>query len=191
MASPSTSTSSRPGVNPGKLRVLLEMIKWEHTVFALPFAYAGMLAAPVPFSLSNLFWITVAMIGARTAGMTLNRTTDAGRRAWSPPRRYAPEPHHRRRHRRQKPPHRGPRHTQRARQGKGSMGLYPRGVSPAGTRDLFSGPDNAVPVAARRPRVFDLSLHQKVHLALPFSPRDRERARARGGLGGGDGRDLL
>ena len=75
MASPSTSTT--PGSASGKLRVLLEMIKWEHTVFALPFAYAGMLAAPVPFSLSNLFWITVAMVGARTAAMTLNRIIDA------------------------------------------------------------------------------------------------------------------
>ncbi len=84
MASPSTSTGSRPSMNPGKLRVLLEMIKWEHTVFALPFAYAGMLAAPVPFSISNLFWITVAMIGARTAGMTLNRIVDAGIDARNP-----------------------------------------------------------------------------------------------------------
>ncbi len=84
MASPSTSTGSRPSMNPGKLRVLLEMIKWEHTVFALPFAYAGMLAAPVPFSLSNLLWITVAMIGARTAGMTLNRIIDAGIDARNP-----------------------------------------------------------------------------------------------------------
>ncbi|MDP8949089.1 MAG: putative 4-hydroxybenzoate polyprenyltransferase [Actinomycetota bacterium] len=73
----SSSTSTRPGSASGKLRVLLEMIKWEHTVFALPFAYAGMLAAPVPFSLSNLFWITVAMVGARTAAMTLNRIIDA------------------------------------------------------------------------------------------------------------------
>jgi 4-hydroxybenzoate polyprenyltransferase len=84
MASPSTSTGSRPSMNPGKLRVLLEMIKWEHTVFALPFAYAGMLAAPVPFSFSNLFWITVAMIGARTAGMTVNRIIDAGIDARNP-----------------------------------------------------------------------------------------------------------
>lgn len=84
MASPSTSTGSRPSMNPGKLRVLLEMIKWEHTVFALPFAYAGMLAAPVPFSFSNLFWITVAMIGARTAGMTLNRIIDVGIDARNP-----------------------------------------------------------------------------------------------------------
>jgi 4-hydroxybenzoate polyprenyltransferase len=68
----------------GKLRVLLEMVKWEHTVFALPFAYAGMLAAPAPFSLSNLIWITVAMIGARTAGMTLNRIIDASIDARNP-----------------------------------------------------------------------------------------------------------
>lgn len=84
MASPSTSSGSRPSMNPGKLRVLLEMIKWEHTAFALPFAYAGMLAAPVPFSFSNLFWITIAMIGARTAGMTLNRIIDAGIDARNP-----------------------------------------------------------------------------------------------------------
>ena len=43
MASPSTSPAS--GTITGRLRVLLEMVKWEHTVFALPFAYAGMLAA--------------------------------------------------------------------------------------------------------------------------------------------------
>jgi len=60
------------------------MIKWEHTVFALPFAYAGMLAAPVPFSLSNLFWVTVAMVGARTAAMALNRIIDAGIDAKNP-----------------------------------------------------------------------------------------------------------
>src|SRR5918997_3061147 len=84
MAFPSTSTGSRTSMNSSKLRVLLEMIKWEHTVFALPFAYAGMLAAPVPFSFSNLFWITVAMIGARTAGMTLNRIIDAGIDARNP-----------------------------------------------------------------------------------------------------------
>src|SRR5215212_6672177 len=78
MAYPSTS------VAPGKLRVLLEMVKWEHTVFALPFAYAGMLATPVPFNFSNFFWITVAMIGARTAAMTLNRIIDAGIDARNP-----------------------------------------------------------------------------------------------------------
>ena len=83
MASPSTR-SSASGANMGRLRVLLEMVKWEHTVFALPFAYAGMLAAPVPFSLSNLIWITVAMVGSRTAGMTLNRIIDASMDARNP-----------------------------------------------------------------------------------------------------------
>ncbi|MCA1849025.1 MAG: putative 4-hydroxybenzoate polyprenyltransferase [Actinobacteria bacterium] len=82
MASP--STSSAPHSAPARLRVLLEMIKWEHTVFALPFAYAGMLAAPVPFSVWNLFWITVAMVGARTAAMTLNRIIDAKMDAKNP-----------------------------------------------------------------------------------------------------------
>jgi 4-hydroxybenzoate polyprenyltransferase len=82
MASP--STDGVPGGLSVKLRVLLGMVKWEHTVFALPFAYAGMLAAPVPFSLSNLFWITVAMVGARTAAMTLNRIVDAGIDATNP-----------------------------------------------------------------------------------------------------------
>lgn len=72
------------GAGPGRLRVLLEMVKWEHTVFALPFAYAGMLAAPVPFSFANLVWITVAMVGARTAAMTLNRIIDAGIDARNP-----------------------------------------------------------------------------------------------------------
>ena len=82
MASP--SSSSAPHTALSKLRVLLEMIKWEHTVFALPFAYAGMLAAPVPFSIWNLVWITVAMIGARTAAMTLNRIIDAKMDAKNP-----------------------------------------------------------------------------------------------------------
>jgi 4-hydroxybenzoate polyprenyltransferase len=82
MASPSTSSAPHTALR--KLRVLLEMIKWEHTVFALPFAYAGMLAAPVPFSLWNLVWITVAMIGARTAAMTLNRIIDAKMDAKNP-----------------------------------------------------------------------------------------------------------
>lgn len=64
-------------VRTSKVRILLDMIKWEHTIFALPFAYAGVLAAPVPFSLWNLLWVTVAMVGARSAGMTLNRIIDA------------------------------------------------------------------------------------------------------------------
>ena len=61
----------------GKLRVTLEMIKIEHTLFALPFAFLGAVAAAhgLP-SLRVIFWVTVAMIGARSAGMAFNRLVD-------------------------------------------------------------------------------------------------------------------
>ncbi|GAB6153513.1 putative 4-hydroxybenzoate polyprenyltransferase [Desulfosporosinus burensis] len=60
-----------------KLKVFFEMIKFEHTIFALPFAYLGaFLAANGVPSLMKLFWITLAMIGARTAAMSLNRLID-------------------------------------------------------------------------------------------------------------------
>ncbi len=60
-----------------KLKVFFEMIKFEHTIFALPFAYLGAFLAShgVP-SMMKLFWITLAMIGARTAAMSLNRLID-------------------------------------------------------------------------------------------------------------------
>ncbi|MDP4161419.1 MAG: UbiA-like polyprenyltransferase, partial [Bacillota bacterium] len=60
-----------------KLRVFFEMIKIEHTLFALPFAYLGaFLAAEGLPPASKLLWITLAMIGARTAAMSLNRVID-------------------------------------------------------------------------------------------------------------------
>ncbi|MCM3761217.1 putative 4-hydroxybenzoate polyprenyltransferase [Alkalihalobacillus oceani] len=64
-----------------KLRIILEMIKFEHTVFALPFAYFGaVLGAYIVNdawpSLSQWIWITVAMVGARSAAMSLNRVID-------------------------------------------------------------------------------------------------------------------
>ena len=60
-----------------KVKVFLEMIKFEHTIFALPFAYLGaFLAANGVPSMAKLFWITLAMIGARTAAMSLNRLID-------------------------------------------------------------------------------------------------------------------
>lgn len=60
-----------------KLKVFFEMIKFEHTLFALPFAYLGAFLAVkgIPPYL-KLFWITLAMIGARTAAMSLNRLID-------------------------------------------------------------------------------------------------------------------
>lgn len=61
----------------GKIRIFLEMIKFEHTVFALPFAYIGALLVEhrIPAVL-DIFWITVAMVSARTAAMSLNRIID-------------------------------------------------------------------------------------------------------------------
>src|SRR3984885_16003245 len=56
-----------------------EMIKLEHTVFALPFALSGLiLASPQLPSLSTVFFTILAFIGARSAAMTLNRVIDAG-----------------------------------------------------------------------------------------------------------------
>lgn len=60
-----------------KIRVFLEMIKFEHTVFALPFAYLGyVLGSDGRVSTIGLFWVTAAMVAARTAGMSLNRLID-------------------------------------------------------------------------------------------------------------------
>ena len=60
------------------LRLLLEEIKIEHTLFALPFAYVGALlgARAIP-SLHQIAWITLAVVGARTAAMAANRLLDA------------------------------------------------------------------------------------------------------------------
>jgi 4-hydroxybenzoate polyprenyltransferase len=61
----------------GKLRIVLEMIKIEHTLFALPFAFMGALLAArgLPDGLT-IFWILVAMVGARSAAMAFNRLVD-------------------------------------------------------------------------------------------------------------------
>jgi len=60
------------------LRVTLEMIKWEHSIFALPFALCGaMLAAGGLPTVHQLVWIIVAMVAARSAAMAFNRWADA------------------------------------------------------------------------------------------------------------------
>jgi 4-hydroxybenzoate polyprenyltransferase len=67
------------------LRVTLEMIKWEHSVFALPFALCGaMLAARGIPTVHQLFWIVVAMVAARSAAMAFNRLVDASIDASNP-----------------------------------------------------------------------------------------------------------
>jgi 4-hydroxybenzoate polyprenyltransferase len=61
------------------------LVKIEHTVFALPFAYVGALLAVdgIP-SAHDLLWISVAMVGARSLAMALNRLVDAGIDARNP-----------------------------------------------------------------------------------------------------------
>ena len=65
--------------NPWKsTRLTLEMIKWEHSIFALPFALTGaVLAAGGWPRLPTLFWIVVCMVSARSAAMAFNRLVDA------------------------------------------------------------------------------------------------------------------
>jgi 4-hydroxybenzoate polyprenyltransferase len=59
------------------IRTTLEMIKIEHTLFALPFAFLGaVLAANGLPSLKQLIWITAAMVGARSTAMAFNRIAD-------------------------------------------------------------------------------------------------------------------
>jgi 4-hydroxybenzoate polyprenyltransferase len=61
------------------------LVKFEHTVFALPFAYVGaFLALDAVPSAQQLVWLTLAMIGARSLAMALNRLVDAGIDARNP-----------------------------------------------------------------------------------------------------------
>lgn len=64
-----------------KVRIFLEMIKFEHTLFALPFAFVGAILGAVTVEKrlpdwSECGWILLAMVGARTAAMGLNRLID-------------------------------------------------------------------------------------------------------------------
>lgn len=79
-----THGKEQPGVyyatpkKTGNLKTTLEMIKWEHSIFALPFALTGaMLAAGGLPAWRVLFWIVVCMVAARSAAMAFNRWADA------------------------------------------------------------------------------------------------------------------
>jgi 4-hydroxybenzoate polyprenyltransferase len=62
----------------GKTRTTLEMIKWEHSIFALPFALtATLLAAHGLPAVHTVIWILVAMVAARSCAMAFNRWADA------------------------------------------------------------------------------------------------------------------
>jgi 4-hydroxybenzoate polyprenyltransferase len=66
-----------------RLRLTLDMIKFEHSIFALPFALTGAMLAwrnagfPAEGAAWKLIWIVIAMVGARSAGMAFNRILDA------------------------------------------------------------------------------------------------------------------
>src|SRR6267143_1697170 len=65
----------------GRIKTVLEMIKFEHSVFALPFALTGALLAARATqhgwpTLRQVLWIVVAMVAARSAAMTMNRIAD-------------------------------------------------------------------------------------------------------------------
>src|SRR4051795_10696888 len=68
-----------------KLRLVLEAVRIQESLFALPFAYVGMLLAArgLP-SLRAILWVTVAMVGARNAGMAFNRVLDREMDALNP-----------------------------------------------------------------------------------------------------------
>ncbi len=66
-------------------RRFVSLVKFEHTIFALPYAYAGaFLAAGGAPSAAALRWVTLAMVGARSLAMALNRLIDAGIDARNP-----------------------------------------------------------------------------------------------------------
>src|SRR4051812_36302495 len=82
---PELAGMDRPAAQPGRIRTVLEMIKFEHSVFALPFALTGALLAgryaPTAAgggwpTLRQVLWVVVAMVGARSAAMTFNRIAD-------------------------------------------------------------------------------------------------------------------
>src|SRR6266699_5620437 len=69
----------------GIARLYYRLVKFEHTIFALPFAYVGaFLAVNAVPSAHDLVWVTVAMVGARSLAMGLNRLIDAGLDARNP-----------------------------------------------------------------------------------------------------------
>jgi len=80
----SVSSQTQPGGSPkssnpiSTIKEWAEMIKIEHTVFALPFALSGMLLSVPKFPpIAVVFWTIVAFAGARSAAMTLNRVIDS------------------------------------------------------------------------------------------------------------------
>ncbi len=148
-----------------KARLFARLIKVEHTIFALPFAYVGAFLAVdgVP-SAHDLLWITVAMVGARSLAMALNRLIDAGIDA------------------------RNPRTAGR----EIPSGMLTIGAVLAFSlaslavfldRGLAAEPGRALALADPRGDVRRLPLPQALHVALPPLARRGRRARPHGRVG--------
>jgi 4-hydroxybenzoate polyprenyltransferase len=81
MAAPAASADISGTKKANRVRVVLEMIKFEHSVFALPFALVGALLGARAMrhgwpTLMQIMWVVVAMVAARSAAMTVNRIVD-------------------------------------------------------------------------------------------------------------------
>ena len=75
---------NNPGVTQ-RINYVLAAVKFEQSLFALPFAYIGMLLASDGFpDMETLLWVTLAMFGARNAGMAVNRVLDRNLDAMNP-----------------------------------------------------------------------------------------------------------
>jgi 4-hydroxybenzoate polyprenyltransferase len=71
-------STSAPAVGLGMIPVLGRLVRFRHTIFALPFALAGALMARLEIpSVATLGWILLAMVGARSLAMAVNRLVDA------------------------------------------------------------------------------------------------------------------
>ena len=151
--------------SPLKLPVLFaRFVKIEHSVFALPFAYAGAFLAyrQIP-TFSKMFWITLVMVAARSLAMGLNRVIDHEIDA------------------------RNPRTAGReipAGNLSLSQGIAFCGISLAvlARRPLPAAAADLVPVADSRRGLRHLSLHQEIHFPVPCIPGRDHRAGARGRL---------
>lgn len=145
-----------------RLRLYLDLIRFEHTLFALPFAYAGMLLAAGGWPGFSVFLlVTLAMVGARTMAMALNRLIDWRLDALNP-------------------------RTQNRHLPKGlvkpwetlllaSVGLFLLVYAGLSLNPLTA---KLLPVAVFFPN--HLQLHQALHLALPLFPRPHHRCCRRG-----------
>ena len=149
----------------GTARLFARLIKVEHTIFALPFAYVGALLAVdgVP-SAHDLLWITVAMVGARSLAMALNRLIDAGIDARNPRTAGREIPSGKLTHRR-------------------GRGLLPRVAARVPRRGLAAEPGRPLALADPGRGVRDLPVPQALHLDVPPLARRGRRPRPGGRLG--------